>query len=112
MNDCLFCKIADGRIKGDMVYEDETVVAFNDINPQAPTHFLVVPRQHIAMIADMDASQETLIGQLFHAAAKICRQKGITDYRLAINNGKGVGQAVFHVHLHVLAGRSFAWPPG
>jgi histidine triad (HIT) family protein len=112
MEDCLFCKIADGRIKGDMVYEDEAVVVFKDINPQAPTHLLVVPREHIAMIADMEASQSELIGRLFHVAATVCRQQKITDYRLVINNGKGVGQAVFHIHLHVLAGRPFGWPPG
>jgi len=112
MNDCLFCKIAGGELPADLVYEDETVVAFNDINPQAPIHFLVIPRRHIAMIADMEASQSGIIGRLFHVAAEVCREKKITDYRLVINNGKGAGQAVFHVHLHVLAGRPFGWPPG
>ena len=112
MDDCLFCKIARGEIPGDMVYEDDTVIAFNDINPQAPTHFLVIPRDHIPMIADMDASRNELIGRLFHVAAGVCREKGISDYRLVINNGEGAGQAVFHVHVHVLAGRSFDWPPG
>jgi histidine triad (HIT) family protein len=112
MEDCLFCKIADGRIKGDMVYQDDTVVVFRDINPQAPTHLLVVTREHIAMIADMKESQRELIGRLFHVAAEVCRREQITDYRLVINNGKGVGQTVFHIHLHVLAGRPFHWPPG
>ncbi len=112
MTDCLFCKIASGEIPGDMVYEDDTVVAFNDINPQAPTHFLVVPRAHIPMIAEMEAGQSELIGRLFHVAAKVCRQKNISDYRMVINNGEAVGQTVFHVHLHVLAGRPFGWPPG
>lgn len=112
MTDCLFCKIASGEIPGDMVYADDDVVAFNDINPQAPTHFLVVPRTHIAKIADMETGQCEMIGRLFHVAAEVCRQKGITDYRLVINNGQAVGQTVFHVHLHVLAGRPFGWPPG
>ena len=99
MTDCLFCRIAKGEVAGDMVYEDDTVVAFNDIYPQAPIHFLVVPRAHISMIADMGLYQSELIGRLFHVAADICWQKGITDYRLVINNGK-------------VAGRSFGWPPG
>jgi histidine triad (HIT) family protein len=112
MTDCLFCKIAAGEIPGDIVYQDDTVVAFNDINPQAPTHFLVVPRTHIPKIADMAAGQSELVGRLFHTAAEICRQKNISDYRMVINNGEAVGQSVFHVHLHVLSGRPFGWPPG
>lgn len=112
MDDCLFCKIADGRLKGDMVYQDDKTVVFRDINPQAPTHLLVVPREHIAMVADLKESQNELVGRLFHVAAAVCRREGISDYRLVINNGQGVGQTVFHIHLHVLAGRPFHWPPG
>ncbi|MEW6079037.1 MAG: histidine triad nucleotide-binding protein [Thermodesulfobacteriota bacterium] len=112
MDDCLFCKIADGRIRGDMVYQDDKTVVFKDINPQAPTHLLVVPREHIPMVADMTERQSELVGRLFYVAAEVCRKGGISDYRLVINNGQGVGQTVFHVHLHVLAGRPFHWPPG
>ena len=112
MSDCLFCKIVAGDIPSENVYEDNLYYAFNDINPQAPTHFLVVPKKHIAKVAEMDASDNELIGGLFTVAAKICKEKKLTDYRLVINNGAGVGQTVFHIHLHVLAGRPMGWPPG
>lgn len=112
MSDCLFCKIISGTIPSDKVYEDDNYYAFNDINPQAPTHFLVVAKKHIDKISSLEDGDQALIGGLFHVAASICRQKSIEDYRLVINNGAGVGQTVFHIHLHVLAGRSMAWPPG
>lgn len=112
MTDCLFCKIIAGEIPGDKVYEDDNYFAFNDINPQAPTHFLVVPKKHIPMVADMSTADNELIGGLFSTAAKICKALSLPDFRLVINNGAGVGQSVFHIHLHVLAGRAMTWPPG
>jgi histidine triad (HIT) family protein len=112
MTDCLFCKIIKGDIPCSKVYEDENYFAFNDINPQAPTHFLVVARKHIDKVSSMGDDDRDLIGGLFATAARICREKNITDYRLVINNGEGVGQSVFHIHLHVLAGRHMGWPPG
>lgn len=112
MTDCLFCKIADGKIPSSKVYEDDQYVAFNDINPQAPTHILVVAKRHLDKISSMGDGDTALIGGLFRTAAKICSEKNIDDYRLVINNGAGVGQTVFHVHLHILAGRPMGWPPG
>lgn len=112
MSDCLFCKIIAGEIPGSKVYEDDQYFAFNDINPQAPTHFLVVAKRHIDKVSSMGEGDRALIGGLFDVAARICREKAITDYRLVINNGAGVGQTVFHIHLHVLAGRPMGWPPG
>lgn len=112
MSDCLFCKIAAGLIPCDKVYEDDDYVAFSDINPQAPVHILVVPRRHMPKVADMTPADGNLVGGLFYVAAKVCAEKGIADYRLVINNGAGAGQSVFHIHLHILAGRAFSWPPG
>jgi len=112
MEECIFCKIAAGEIPSDKVYEDNDFIAFNDINPQAPTHILVIPRRHIPSAADMGKADCELVGGMFLVAAEICRQQKITDYRLVVNNGAGVGQTVFHIHLHVLAGRAFGWPPG
>ena len=112
MTDCLFCKIAANEVPSEKVYEDDAYIAFNDINPQAPTHILVIPKKHIGRVAEMEASDETLLGGLFSVAAKICAEKSISDYRLVINNGEGAGQTVFHIHLHVLAGRDMGWPPG
>lgn len=112
MSDCLFCKIVAGTIPCNKVYEDDRYIAFSDINPQAPTHVLVVPRRHIAQVADMTPSDGELVGGLFAVAAKVCADRGIHDYRLVINNGAGAGQSVFHIHLHILAGRALGWPPG
>lgn len=112
MTDCLFCKIIQGKIPSNKVFEDENYYAFNDINPQAPTHFLVVPKRHIDMVAAMGDGDQALVGGLFKTAAAICKEKSIKDFRLVINNGAGVGQTVFHIHLHVLAGRAMNWPPG
>lgn len=112
MTDCLFCKIVAGQIDSDKVYEDDDYLAFNDIAPEAPTHFLVVPKRHIGRIADMQPADASVIGGMFATAAKVCADRGIDDYRLVINNGEGAGQVVFHVHLHVLAGRDMGWPPG
>lgn len=112
--DCLFCKILAGDIPADIVYESETAVAFRDINPQAPTHVLVIPRRHIATINDIEPDDEPLIGSLYSAARQIAAAEGIEEhgYRAVMNCNEGAGQSVFHIHLHVLGGRSLGWPPG
>lgn len=114
MVECLFCKIAAGEISSDIVDQDEEIVAFRDINPKAPTHILIIPRQHIESIAHVSDEQAALIGKLFCKARDLARREGIEDsgYRLVFNVGRGAGQEVFHVHLHLLGGRSFTWPPG
>jgi histidine triad (HIT) family protein len=110
---CLFCRIVNGEANARRVYESDTVVAFHDINPQAPTHILVVPRKHIAMIAEADDDDRAIMGDLLLSAKMIAEQEGIGDgYRLVINNGVKAGQSVFHVHLHLLGGRRMKWPPG
>lgn len=112
--DCLFCKIADKQIQAKVVYEDDRAVAFEDIDPQAPVHILVVPRKHISTTLDLGEEDKELVGHLFTVAAKIAREKGIADsgFRLVMNTNADAGQAVFHVHLHILGGRKMTWPPG
>jgi len=112
--DCLFCRIVNKELSSKIVYEDEQVVAFEDINPQAPTHVLVVPRKHIAGLNDASADEAKLLGQLQLVAAQVARARGIVEsgYRVVINNGRGAGQSVFHLHLHLLGGRGMRWPPG
>ena len=112
--DCLFCRIVNKELSSKIVYEDEQVVAFEDINPQAPTHVLVVPRKHIAGLNDATADEAKLLGQLQLVAAQVARARGIVEsgYRVVINNGRGAGQSVFHLHLHLLGGRPMQWPPG
>ncbi len=114
MSDCLFCKILDGEVPADVVYENDTVLAFRDINPQAPTHILIIPRQHISTINDIEPEHEMMVGRLFSAAREIAAAEGLTDkgYRVVMNCGEGAGQSVFHIHLHLLGGRGFDWPPG
>lgn len=112
MSDCLFCKIIAGDIPSERVYEDNLYYAFKDINPAAPTHILVIPKKHIAKVAEMEPADNELVGGMFSVAAQICKEQSISDYRLVINNGEGVGQTVFHIHLHVIAGRQMGWPPG
>ena len=114
MTDCLFCKIIDGTISATLVYEDDTVIAFNDINPQAPTHILIVPRQHIATLNHLTQDDTLIVGHMVQVGQKLANQLGhaVNGYRLVMNcNGDG-GQTVFHIHLHLLAGRQFEWPPG
>ena len=111
-NDCLFCAIIDGEIPSAKVYEDELCYAFNDIDPQAPTHFLVVPKEHISCAREIDERNTALVGHLFAVAAKICAEKGVEDYRIVNNCGDQAGQTVKHLHFHVLAGRDMTWPPG
>ncbi len=112
--DCLFCKMAQGEIKPDVLYEDDHVLAFRDINPQAPVHFLVIPKEHITTLNDVTGQQAELIGRLYLAAQKIAAEEGVSEsgYRTLINCNADAGQSVWHVHLHVLGGRSMAWPPG
>jgi histidine triad (HIT) family protein len=112
--DCLFCKIIAGEIPADIIYESDTAVAFRDINPQAPTHVLVIPRQHIATINDIEPDDAAIVGGLFTAAKDIAAAEGIAEdgYRTVMNCNEGAGQSVFHIHLHVLGGRPFGWPPG
>lgn len=113
-SDCLFCKILAGEIPADIVYESDNAIAFRDINPQAPTHVLVIPRKHISTINDIDDEDHSLVGSLYLAAKKIAIEEGIAEdgYRAVMNCNEGAGQSVFHIHLHLLGGRPFAWPPG
>lgn len=112
MEDCLFCKIVTGEIPGDVVHATERTVAFRDVNPQAPTHVLVVPREHHANAAELAAADPQASAELLTTAAAVAAAEGYDDYRLVFNAGAGVGQTVFHTHLHVLAGRPMTWPPG
>ena len=114
MSDCLFCKIAGGEIEATIVHQDESCVAFEDISPQAPTHVLVVPREHIATLNDLLGEHEPLVGHLLATARTIARKRGHGEsgYRTVINCQEGAGQSVFHLHVHVLGGRRFSWPPG
>ncbi|HTY13372.1 MAG TPA: histidine triad nucleotide-binding protein [Candidatus Omnitrophota bacterium] len=111
MSDCLFCKIVAGQIKGDKVYEDELVYAFKDINPQAPVHLLVIPKRHIDTAAEATPAE---LEAIFKAAKELAGMSGVskTGFRMVINQGKDAGQAVPHLHLHLLGGRPLAWPPG
>ena len=111
MDDCLFCRIVAGKLPATVVYEDDQVMAINDVFPRAPFHVLVVPRKHIARLSDLE--DEPLGGRLLQAVRKVARQGGVGDnFRLVINNGDQAGQAVMHLHIHVLGGREFGWPPG
>ena len=112
--DCLFCKMASGEIKPDVVYEDEHVLAFRDINAQAPVHVLIIPRKHVATLNDLDGAASDLAGRLLDAARQIAQREGIADrgYRTVINCNADGGQSVYHVHLHLLGGRPLGWPPG
>ena len=111
---CLFCKIAAGEIPATKVYEDDNVVAFEDVNPQAPTHLLVIPRRHISSLDELEDGDQQTIGEVLVRAAAIARDRRLTDagYRVVINCGEGAGQSVFHVHAHILSGRRLTWPPG
>jgi histidine triad (HIT) family protein len=109
----IFSKIIRREIPADIVYEDELCLAFRDINPQAPTHVLLIPKKEIPRLVDAQAEDAALLGHMLLAANKIARQLGVGDaFRLAVNNGADAGQSVFHLHFHILAGRAFQWPPG
>ena len=113
-SNCLFCKIISGDIPGDFIHRDDKCVVVRDINPQAPTHVLVIPREHMESLDDASAGDEQLLGHLLRVAARIANQEGLGDsgYRTVINTGAGAGQSVFHIHVHVLGGRALNWPPG
>lgn len=114
MSDCLFCKMVNGEIQPDTIFENDQVLAFRDINPQAPTHILVIPKQHITSLNDLTESDAGIVGQMYLAAQQIARQQGIAEsgYRTLVNCGDDGGQTVFHLHLHLLGGRIMHWPPG
>jgi len=114
MENCLFCKIASGQIAGDIVYQDEDVIAFKDIHPQAPVHILLISRRHIPSIADVTPEDGPMLGILFSVAAKLAHKLGVDEggYRVVTNVGRDAGQSVFHLHFHLLGGRKLAWPPG
>ena len=111
---CLFCKIIEKKIPAKIVYEDEQVLAFEDINPQSPVHILVIPKKHIPTTLDISADENDLVGEMVQAANRIARDKGVAErgFRLVMNCNKESGQTVFHIHLHLLAGRKMHWPPG
>ena len=114
MSDCLFCGIVDGSVKANLVYQDDAVVAFNDIAPRAPVHILIIPRKHVASVSDISESECALIGAIFQVAAKLAGAHGIAErgYRVVVNSGADAGQSVFHIHFHLLGGRQLGWPPG
>ncbi|MDH5614029.1 MAG: histidine triad nucleotide-binding protein [Gammaproteobacteria bacterium] len=114
MSDCLFCKMVKGEIPPDIVYEDNDVLAFRDINPQSPTHVLVIPKRHISTINDLESGDAELVGKLYLAAKKVAEKDGIAEagFRTVMNCNESAGQTVFHIHLHVLGGRRMSWPPG
>jgi histidine triad (HIT) family protein len=114
MAECIFCKIARKEIPARIIYEDRQVVAFEDLNPQAPTHTLIVPKSHFATFNDVGAEEEALLGHMMLVATRVARDKGLHEqgYRLTANCLESAGQSVFHIHLHLLGGRRFGWPPG
>jgi len=114
MTDCLFCKMVSGELKPDTVYENDKVLAFRDLHPQAPTHVLIIPKQHVATVNDLDAGSAHLVGEMMLAAAEVARSEGFADsgYRTVLNCNEQGGQTVFHLHMHLLGGRAMRWPPG
>lgn len=111
--DCLFCKIAEGKIPAKKIYEDDQVIAFNDINPQAPVHFLVIPKRHIVCLSDLTEDDRALVGHMVFAAQKVAREQGCDNgFRTVFNCNEDGGQTVYHIHLHVLGKRQMTWPPG
>ena len=114
MSDCLFCGIVEGTIKANIVYQNDLVVAFNDIGPKAPVHVLIIPRKHIVGVLDVTLDDGAVIGEIFQVAARLAREFGIADsgFRVVVNSGPDSGQSVFHLHYHLLGGRQMSWPPG
>jgi histidine triad (HIT) family protein len=110
--DCLFCRIAAGEMPADVVYADDAVVAFRDINPRAPTHVLAIPRRHVPSVADLTDADGPMLAALFGALRRVAEEAGLRGYRIVSNVGAEAGQSVFHVHFHLLGGRSLSWPPG
>ena len=111
-NDCLFCAIVVGEIPSNKVYEDELCYAFYDIDPQAPTHFLVIPKAHIGSVAEVTGDNSAVVAHIFEVIAKVTKQLGLDSYRVVSNIGEQAGQSVHHLHFHVLSGRDMTWPPG
>ncbi len=112
MSETIFSKIIDREIPADIIYEDDQCLAFRDINPQAPTHVLVIPRKPIAKLSDSAAEDQALLGHLLLVTNKVAADEGLEDYRVVVNNGAGAQQTVFHLHIHLIGGRPFTWPPG
>jgi len=112
MSETIFSKIIDREIPADSIYEDDLCLAFKDVNPQAPTHFLVIPKKPIPKLSDAEQGDKALLGHLLLVAGQVAVEQGLEDFRLNVNNGAGASQTVFHVHVHVLGGRPFSWPPG
>jgi histidine triad (HIT) family protein len=114
MSDCLFCKIVNREIPATLVYEDDRMIAIDDLNPQAPMHVLVIPKEHIASLNDLNGEHDALVGQMTRRAAAIARERGYAErgFRTVFNTNREAGQTVFHIHLHALAGRTLSWPPG
>tara|TARA_B100001750_G_scaffold60690_1_gene48167 strand:+ start:19430 stop:19774 length:345 start_codon:yes stop_codon:yes gene_type:complete len=114
MSDCLFCKISNKEIPSDFIYESDSVLAFNDINPQAPTHVLIIPRKHIATLNDLKSEDRELVGEMHMVAQQIAGERNLSEsgYRTVFNCNDAAGQTVFHIHLHLLGGRNLVWPPG
>jgi histidine triad (HIT) family protein len=114
MSDCLFCKIIERKIPSRIVHEDDDTFAFEDINPQAPTHVLVIPKRHVPTVSDLSPGDDALVGKLHRVAAKIAADRGVAQggFRIVVNTNRDAGQTVFHVHLHLLGGRPMQWPPG
>jgi histidine triad (HIT) family protein len=112
--DCIFCQVVAGEISADIIYRDDRAVAFRDINPQAPVHALVIPREHMDSLDDASGRDETTLGHLLRVAARVANEQGLSEsgYRTVINTGAGAGQSVFHLHLHIIGGRPLHWPPG
>jgi histidine triad (HIT) family protein len=113
-DNCLFCRLINGEVAADVLYQDARAVAIRDINPQAPVHALVIPKEHVDSLDDLGQRDEALMGHLMRVASRVANQQGLaeTGYRTVVNTGAGAGQSVFHLHVHVLGGRDLAWPPG
>ncbi len=112
--DCLFCRIITGEVPSDIIYQDERGIAFRDTNPQSPVHVLIIPREHLESLDEASQKDEAMLGHLLRVAARVANEQGLSEsgYRTVINTGAGAGQSVFHLHVHVLGGRSMNWPPG
>ena len=114
MDRCLFFALVEGKVKANIVYQDDHVVAFKDIKPQAPVHLLLIPRKHLAGVLDIEPEDHALIGEIFQVASRLVREQGIADtgFRIVVNSGADAGQSVFHLHYHLIGGRLMTWPPG